>query len=918
MLLRSAIPKLIVFIYILSVSLNLNAQVKQPYTVSFKDSLQTDETSPFLYNTIKISNTNNSPISVIISAIAPRGWRILSSNENILSAEIAAGETQFFPITIMKQKDALSQWLPVMLKAQLKNTSDTSVYAFYIKANAINRFKVFPLTTYVQLSGKQNNFSGVFVLRNTGSVEDKYKIKVRNKHLSIDRSSSVILLPGRDTTIQNSFSITGRQFTKLQTEKILIEVTNSKDHVSGYSIDLVKLRNSIKEHPSAYSTFPLELEAGFFQLNGQASYYAAFKGEAKLRKYKLSYFYHSKQFGYSNKLEKNIYGMTISNDRWKLDMGQMVETKYYYSNGNGIKLTYNKNGFETSISGIKHNSYYSLTNNTLMASIRYPVHKMMFAHYVAMNFDRVRKNAYVISNELQLLSKKNISLSANAGIGLDYSIIRYQPTHRNKYGTAFGYAFLLNAGKWVFTSNVQYNNYFFPGITGGLQMQSHNVRLQMKNKYLGIFYQYNQNLFNILRDTLYNTDVLNFNMSRYGATVGINSEKQFFSFSTGKLRQNIQYGNSLPKYQFYEMYYMWGMGKHTTLTINSTSGYTKSYGSEGKSILVTSSNFVFNARHAGIKGYYLQNPFFNYNSPSKEFLHYEKILLISPFVNFTIFKRLGVGLNYTVSRSLYDNHVNKYAGFNLRYNNSNNGLSFHLTASLPLQSTQTTSLFNNRLNNQFIILSVHKKFNVPIITSKKFYTLTVIPFRDDNNNGKKDSSEIAIKNVQFNINKAGFISSNKGKIEYRNIDSGKYSITFDQIHELKGLLPVGGLTQSVNISKDAILEIPFKKSKVITGTVKIELDSYSHTVFTPTNIKVTATDSSGKFLYSTITDENGNFFINVLSTVYTVSLNPESFDEKIKPVRLSYQVDLSQKDEENVIFIVREKKRQIRYLKMNN
>jgi hypothetical protein len=108
--------------------------------------------------------------------------------------------------------------------------------------------------------------------------------------------------------------------------------------------------------------------------------------------------------------------------------------------------------------------------------------------------------------------------------------------------------------------------------------------------------------------------------------------------------------------------------------------------------------------------------------------------------------------------------------------------------------------------------------------------------------------------------------------------------------------------------------IPFSKSCVITGCVRIELDAYSTQIIEPDHILVKATDSTGKE-FSALTNAEGEYFINVPAGVYTVSLNPAAFTGSIRPVVLHQSVDLRIIQEATANFVLQEKRRSLRLLK---
>lgn len=86
------------------------------------------------------------------------------------------------------------------------------------------------------------------------------------------------------------------------------------------------------------------------------------------------------------------------------------------------------------------------------------------------------------------------------------------------------------------------------------------------------------------------------------------------------------------------------------------------------------------------------------------------------------------------------------------------------------------------------------------------------------------------------------------------------------------------------------------------------MDSISKKSITNDRIRIFATDSKG-VKYSTLTDGDGEFYIDLPESDYTISVNPEVFDDTFRPVQMSYNVDLSNKEEAQVVFEIKQKNR---------
>jgi hypothetical protein len=238
-----------------------------------------------------------------------------------------------------------------------------------------------------------------------------------------------------------------------------------------------------------------------------------------------------------------------------------------------------------------------------------------------------------------------------------------------------------------------------------------------------------------------------------------------------------------------------------------------------------------------------------------------------------------------------------------------------LTGNVPISNT--TEKFSSLANNS-VILSIRKDLNIPNIIKRKYYNLDIILFKDDNLNLRRDEGELGVSDVTVNIvSQRMFITNAEGKITFRNVEQKYYVVDLATVKAPRGYIPSGGYLHYADVKKNTTLEIPYQRGKVISGNVKVVLDSLSSTQrkFASDKIKVMAIDSLGN-PYKGMTDKNGDYYINVPPGKYKVTLNPDAYSKDLKPVQLFFFVTFEgTRDEEIVNFEIRERKREIRYLK---
>ena len=119
-----------------------------------------------------------------------------------------------------------------------------------------------------------------------------------------------------------------------------------------------------------------------------------------------------------------------------------------------------------------------------------------------------------------------------------------------------------------------------------------------------------------------------------------------------------------------------------------------------------------------------------------------------------------------------------------------------------------------------------------------------------------------------------------------------------------------GYKQNISVKSNETVYIPFKESKFLSGRLNIERDNYSKGSFNPGNIRISAINSKGEVFY-TLTNTKGEFFLNLAADTYVIQINTNVFSESFRVLQETFNADLIHKSEENIVFEIRESKRQI-------
>jgi hypothetical protein len=202
------------------------------------------------------------------------------------------------------------------------------------------------------------------------------------------------------------------------------------------------------------------------------------------------------------------------------------------------------------------------------------------------------------------------------------------------------------------------------------------------------------------------------------------------------------------------------------------------------------------------------------------------------------------------------------------------------------------------------------RIKAPFVAVRKYYNLKLVLFRDENGNSTKDAGEATVPGQTLSLNGDLFVSDSEGIVWYKNTEKGIYKADFGYSSKLKGWMPSGGTTQNYEVFGNRTIEVPYKISRLLQGYLRVEKDSLSNITFNPHNIKVTATGTKGE-VFATLTDENGEFYFNLPTGIYIISLAESAFSEQFRPVQFSQQADLVNNQTKTMYFDVKQKKRQM-------
>lgn len=218
---------------------------------------------------------------------------------------------------------------------------------------------------------------------------------------------------------------------------------------------------------------------------------------------------------------------------------------------------------------------------------------------------------------------------------------------------------------------------------------------------------------------------------------------------------------------------------------------------------------------------------------------------------------------------------------------------------------------------------VRKELGLPV-SGKRFFDTEFIAFYDENGNGMKDKGEKGLSNVLVSMipeaeeglftSMDGYkiLTGKSGNGYLENINGGLYSILVEALTSGDGFY--NNSVKSIQLIKDEVVYLPFTSGGQVMGTLQVQKARYtrfSEKDIELANIRVVASDSFGNE-YSTLTDQNGFFKIEVPGGKYKIGVNSAVFGAGFSINNNNIPVDINDENKSVFVnFLVSEKERKM-------
>ena len=867
-----------------------------------KDSVLLEENT-FAFNNISLQNNGNAPLHIQLTLNPPEMIDLVSPG--VLNIEVKPHESQTVPFRFTSGRKSFPvAWYTVKLEMRVAESGQVVNQAFYIRPKENTKWKAQvrqPLITFTE-TDKEVPFD--IYLENTGNSDDVYTLTFNTLlDLSIPKKNYTVSLPaGAHQNLTVKVLLSPKDVWQLKREDIEIFVKGKTGDQKMLRQTIVKMGYSYNGSVSGWYRMPLSLELNLNNLSGSQPFgFLNVRGYVPLKNAaQLNVLLQTDNMYRSFSANTHLATAQYVSGHWRLTGGSIVDFNNFLVDGMGARIQYNgeHNGlFE--LMGVK--SRLGNTHQFNLKAARDLFRNVQFYSNSFVNRDDIRQtDSYLTLNRIDWLLGAKTKFSVEGGAGME-------KLHRAKLDTTLpameaGYHFESTGRHYQLNSQVSVYSKSFPGINKGFHYQLHEARLLAGHAFAGPYLELNKRAYNNTEDSLVNY-LFNIDTREYGFRTGIQNSRFSVIVSPGLLSQIQDSLNSL-RSDLYKITLNanWQISDRWWFSLFSNAGKTYVPGAMHPAFYSTTNLMNLQARRYGITVRYDNGPYYYYEI--RQYLSRNvpvQRLQIAPFVEhpvskWNLFYRLQ--LNYLDEKS----NGNKYlvAYNNLLYSSARLGLDAGIIAQVNLI----------RKPNPYINFTIRQRLQMPVARNKKSRNFKFVLYQDSNSNNTYDKGEEVIKQARTGVDNDVVMSNEKGEIDFRNTDKTSFMLDFSQIASLRGWLPKLGYRQTFAPGNQKINYIPFLPSKVLTGQLVLVRDEKSSLTMQLDGIRVTVVSADGK-TYSTLTGTEGAFFFNLPAGDYTVTINPDAFDENFRPADVSKSADLMHNNTLHMQFDIRQKKRQI-------
>lgn len=884
---------------------NMNDQLKSVYTTKLLyDSVTANSNKDFIYNTLTVNNTTANKIEIQVVIASSPGWQMVTTN--IVNLTLDPFGSSIIPMRFTPSGNNTAHWQQVRIEYRLNNVVDTRKTFFKIRVQEYSSFRATLPNSSKVLTGYQKNNSFPVFVKNAGNTEGVYGVSINNQLLKLESNFDIRLAPGKDTTMYIPVVLSESQFAMLKKEDIRVAVANDKKETINLIQGFSKVGYILKDHPSAFLDMPLQFEVGaMYQGEGDPlQYYGALYGSLDLTDQDhIAMSLRSNTIAQGQTNNNSIVRFDYNGRHISASVGNIQGAGEFLVDGYGARI-----GYEWKDNN-KAEVYAMLKSRTGDAKVGGAAvqigikDRVRIYDALSLSQDNTRERNSGILNQITEYKFNNGKFALITGVGAEKNTgTLAENTSSTLIGSSLGYNFQWITKRLAATSNILYNSNSYPGTFKGQRLQNHDLRVLFDNNFIGGYYEYNYRKQTYWLDTLLFSDVFNIKTTNYGLRGGVSLKGMSIMLAAGNQRQEQEGDNAIQtNYNYLNLNLSAVLFKNLFVSLNSFGGDLSAVGESRKHVFVSTTQGNIQFKTFGASFRYDNGPYYyqEYTTYQEKPQVYERIIF-SPFVELHLLKKtLNARIQANYAKTLPADVTTTNMLANVSY--STRDYDFNINGIVPLDGGG---------NKAYLNAAVRMRIKAPFVAVRKYYNLKLMLFKDENGNGKRDVTEEPIAGQTLSLNGDLFVSDGDGLVIYKNTEKGAYKADFGYSSKLKGWIPNEGSIQYYEVNGNTSINVPYKVSRVLSGKLMVEKDALSNLSFNPGNIKVTATGDKGE-VYSTLTDENGDFYFNLPAGSYIVTLSEVAFGDQFKPVQFSQPADLLNNMTKSLYFEIKQKKRQI-------
>lgn len=873
-----------------------------------KDSVEMEENvfqfnnCTFLYNGPSGVNTEvKIEAPDFVSVVSPLTTSYLTLPQN---------SPQTLPLRFIGSNNKTRDWQAVNVTVRIRETGEIIERRFWVRMKAFSKWRCGLPQPDVLVQATETRARFGLMLQNLGNTAEEYSLHF-DSELAVenDKGYGHLRLAPMESRIVDVFVSFANTQRPAAGNLVTVQV---KDGRGDERVLLQKIRVLSSQYSGdrfAWLKAPLSLEVSV-QKNGygDAVYTAAVNGKVKVGE--------GKNLLLSTQLTNlkdrfwfnNQAAVQYETGRLRFKAGSMADFRHFIINGTGGDAFFQMKKSSVQITGIRSNF-----GNARQAEAKYTFdakNVSLFTDLVSHRDENQKTNSQLFVNKFSWQLSSVTSLSVEGGIGQERLSTAKGDT--TLYGSTGAYQFESVWKGFHLASQLVFYSKNFPGLNRGFHFHNHDLRYSFDRLSLGAFYQTTRKIFTSAGDSVFRL-LLNVEQKEGGIKTGLQTANVLLSVSAGLYQQRQDSASAfVENMKKASASFLWTLWPGFTFSVSSNAGFVSvPQRPDVKPFWAFTTYGSLQGRHWGLNFGANDGPFYYFEL--KEYLQkpqrFQRIQL-SPFYEAE-----------TKHRTVYDRIQFTYNRERPAYAD-NCFLLNQLSLSLPKHKTDVSLLTNLSLSNSrnsFVNVSVRKQLVLPVWKAGDSYSFTLLLYRDNNSNNRydKEVDEVMPQTV-LSVNESMVQTAANGEVAIKNVGKGALHLYFGAASKLKGWMPKDGIKQTLVPARgEKKFFIPFKQSRTVTGTLQFYFDDKSAQRMEPGNIRLTASDEGGN-TFSTLTDDNGRFFFNLPAGRYIVSLNAAAFDERFKPSETSKTADLKNNNTVDLLFDVRQKKRQINIRKVSD